>query len=135
MDVSGIKPAQLFHFLIDFKNVNVIFGYDLLVEPIKGTDGIRCSFSPLTDPPNRTWFREERDKGVIPVALSNDLTPLTIKSGDTISITMLPLVQGKRAEVTQYLRLTRVSDYCAEPASESAPVCSTERAAQSEHMP
>lgn len=121
---DGTKPAQTFHFLVEFKNVNASFGYDLLVQPVEGTDGIKCTFSPLTLPPGNKW---PHDEGIVPVALSADLTPLVIKSGDTISIAMLPLGQGKSAVVTQYIRLTLESDYCAD-ASESAPVC-TRRAA------
>src|SRR5215471_15469944 len=46
--VDGKKPAQIFHFYIEYGHLNVIFGYDLLVEPIDGTDKIKCTFSALT---------------------------------------------------------------------------------------
>jgi hypothetical protein len=78
----------------------------LLVEPVQGTDEIRCTFSALTDPdelPENAW---RRDKDVPVVALSADLTPVVIKSGDAIAFTMLPLGPGKVA-VVHYLRLTR----------------------------
>jgi hypothetical protein len=117
--VDGTKPAQTFHFLIEFINVNATFGYDLLVQPVEGTDGIKCTFSRLTVPPADKW---PYDEGIAPVALSADLTPLVIKSGDTISIAMLPLGQGKSSVVTQYIRLTLEPDYCAD-ASEPTPVC------------
>jgi hypothetical protein len=48
--VDGSKPAQIFHDYIQYNNLNVIFGYDLLAEPIEGTDKIKCTFSALTDP-------------------------------------------------------------------------------------
>jgi len=83
--------------------LNVIFGYDLLVEPVEGTDQIKCTFSALTDP-EIDWLR---DKDVPVVALPADLTPLVIKSGDVISFTTLPLGPGKIA-VVHYLRLTRI---------------------------
>jgi hypothetical protein len=98
-------PAHTFHFYIQYDHLNpvVVFGYDLLVEPVKGTDKIKCTFSSLTDPENRSAHRNE---DVAPVALSADLSPFVIKSGDAISITTLPLGQGKIASV-HYLRLTR----------------------------
>ena len=88
---------------ISSNHLNVTFGYDLLVEPVEGTDKIKCTFSALTDPSGYAW---SRNKGVVPVALPADLAPLVIKSGDAISITTLPLGQGKIASV-HYLRLTR----------------------------
>lgn len=80
----------------------MIFGYDLLTEPVEGTDKIKCTFSAFTDYP----VADHRNRDVTPVALPADLTPLMIKSGDAISITTLPLGQGKIAAV-HYLRLTR----------------------------
>jgi hypothetical protein len=100
--VDGSKPAQLFHFFIQYDQLNVIFGYDLLAQPVEGTDKIKCTFSAFTDYP----VADPRNKDVIPVALPADLTPLVIHSGDAISIATLPLGQGKIAAV-HYLRLTR----------------------------
>jgi hypothetical protein len=100
--VDGSNPAQTFHFYIQYEHLNVVFGYDLLAEPVEGTDKIKCSFTALTDP-ETAWHH---NKEVVPVALPADLTPLLIKSGDAISITTLPLGQGKIA-VVHYLRLTR----------------------------
>lgn len=98
-------PAHTFHFYIQYDHLNpvVVFGYDLLVEPVKGTDKIKCTFSTLTDPENRLTLR---NKHVAPVALSTDPSPFVIKSGDAISITTLPLGRGKITSV-HYLRLTR----------------------------
>jgi peroxiredoxin len=101
--IDGIKPAQTFHFYIQYNRLNVVFGYDLLAEPLEGTDKIKCSFSALTDPPDNA---RHHNKEIAPVALPADLTPLVIKSGDAISITTLPLGEGKIA-VIHYLRLTR----------------------------
>ena len=101
--VDGSKPAQIFHFYIQYDHLNVIFGYDLLAQPVEGTDEIKCTFSAFTD----YSVADQRNKDVAPVALPADLTPLVIKSGDTISITTLPLGQGKIA-VVHYLRLTRI---------------------------
>src|SRR5665213_687871 len=102
--VDRNNPAHTFHFYIqyDWMNPVVVFGYDLLVEPVKGTDKIKCTFSALTDPENRLPLRH---KDVAPVPLSADLSPIVIKSGDAISITTLPLGPGKIAHV-HYLRLT-----------------------------
>jgi len=100
--VDGSKPAQTFHFYIQYDRLNVTFGYDLLVEPVEGTEMIKCTFSSLTDP-EVGW---RRNKDVAPVSLPADLTPLVIKSGDAISITTLPLGPGKIASV-HYLQLTR----------------------------
>ncbi len=104
--VDRNNPARTFHFYIQYDGMNpvVVFGYDLLVEPVKGTDKIKCTFSALTDPENRLTLR---NKNVAPVALSGDLSPVVIKSGDAISITTLPLGPGKIASV-HYLRLTRI---------------------------
>jgi len=89
--VDGNKPGQIFHYIMQYTQLNVVFGYDLLVEPIEGTDKIKCTFSVLTDP-DTAW---RRNKDVSPVALPADLTSLVIKSGDAISITTLPLVRAE----------------------------------------
>ena len=104
--VDRNNPAHTFHFFIQYDHLNpvVVFGYDLLVEPVKGTDKIKCTFSALTDPENRLAHLK---KDVAPVPLSTDLSPVVIKSGEAISITTLPLGQGKIASV-HYLRLTRI---------------------------
>ena len=99
--VDGNRPAQLFHFYIQYDHLNVTFGYDLLAQPIEGTDKIKCTFSAFTDPPY-----SHRNKDIFPVNLPTDLTPLVIKSGDAISITTLPLGEGK-ISVVHYLRVTR----------------------------
>jgi hypothetical protein len=104
--VDRNNPVHTFHFYIQYDHMNpvVVFGYDLLVEPVKGTDRIKCTFSTLTDPENRLAGRK---KEVVPVALSADLSPVGIKSGDAISIMTLPLGEGKSASV-HYLRITRI---------------------------
>jgi len=99
-------PDHTFHFYIQYDHMNpvVVFGYDLLVEPVEGTDKIKCAFSALTDPENRLTLR---NKDIAPIALPADLTPVVIKSGDVLSIATLPLGPGKIAS-THYLRLTRI---------------------------
>jgi peroxiredoxin len=101
-DVDGNKPAQLFHFYIQYDNLNVTFAYDLLAQPVENTDKIQCTFSAFTDVP----ANHHRNKDIIPVALPADLNPLVIKSGDAISISTLPLGHEKIVAV-HYLRLTR----------------------------
>jgi hypothetical protein len=104
--VDRNRPSHVFHYLRQYNQLNVVFGYDLLVEPVQGTDEIRCTFSALTDPdelPESAWHR---NKGIPVVALPPDLTPVVIKSGDAISFTMLPLGHGKVA-VVHYIRFTR----------------------------
>jgi hypothetical protein len=96
------SPAHIYHYLLQYDQLNVAFGYDLLVEPIAGTDKIKCTFSALTDP-EIDWHR---NKDIPVVSLPDDLTPVVIKSGDVLSITTLPLGPGKIA-VVHYLRLTR----------------------------
>jgi hypothetical protein len=104
--VDRADPAHTFHFYIQYDQMNpvVVYGYDLLVEPIKGTDKIKCTFSALTDPENGL---PGRNKDIAPVALPADLPPVILKSGDAISIATLPLGPGKIAPV-HYLRLTRI---------------------------
>jgi hypothetical protein len=97
------KPSQTFRFYILYDHLNVAFGYDLLAEPIEGTDKIRCTFSAFSNPPDSISLLS---RGVVPAALPADLTPLVIKSGDVISIATLPLGRGRIA-VVHYLRLTR----------------------------
>jgi hypothetical protein len=109
--VDGTKPTQIFHFYIQYDNLDVTFGYDLLAEPVEGTERIKCTFRSLTDPPGYGW---PRNKAVDPVALSSDLTPLVINSGDTISIKLFPLGQDKVA-VIEYLQLTLVNADTASP--------------------
>lgn len=100
--VDGRKPAQIFHFYIQYNNLNVVFGYDLLAEPVEGSDQIRCTFSTLTDS-EVAW---RHDENIVPVVLPAGLVPFVIESGDAISITTLPLGEGRIA-VTHFLRLTR----------------------------
>ena len=100
--VDRNRPAHTFHYFLQYDQLNVVFGYDLRVEPVEGTDRIRCTFSALTDP-EIDWHRN-KDIPVVP--LPDDLTPVVIKSGDVLSITTLPLGQGK-IPVVHYLRLTR----------------------------
>ena len=104
--VDRNKPDHTFHYFLQYDQLNLVFGYDLRVEPVAGTDEIRCIFGALTDPvelPERAW---RRDKDIPVVALPPDLPPVVIKSGDAISFTTLPLGPGKIA-VVHYLRLTR----------------------------
>lgn len=103
-DVDGNKRAEVFHYYTQYDHMNpvVVFGYDLLVQPVGGTDQIRCTFSPLTN------FAEGglRNKEVAPVAFPANLTPVVIHSGDVLAIKTLPLGPGKIATV-HYLRLIR----------------------------
>lgn len=101
-DVDGNKPVQKFHFYIQHDGLHVVFGYDLLVQPIEGTDQIRCTFSALTDP-SWDWHR---DKEIAPVALPADLTAVVVHSGDVLAIRMLPLGPGRIADI-HYLRMIR----------------------------
>jgi hypothetical protein len=101
--VDRNKPAHTFHFYIQYDQLNVIFGYDLVVEPVEGIDKIKCIFSPLTDPESG-WHNK---KEISPVALPADLTPIVVNSGDAISFTTLPLGPDKIA-VIHYIRLTRI---------------------------
>ena len=105
-------PEHIFHYFRQYDELNAVFGYDLRVEPIQGTDQIRCAFTALSDPidepPNKfqSLGLGLRKKSVPVVALPGDLSPFVIKSGDAVSIATLPLGPGKIA-VVQYLRLTR----------------------------
>jgi hypothetical protein len=105
-------PEHTFHYFRQYDELNAVFGYDLRVEPIQGTDQIRCTFTALSDPidePPNEFQRLGlglRKKNISVVALPGDLSPFVIKSGDAISITTLPLGPSKIA-VVQYLRLTR----------------------------
>lgn len=104
--VDRNMPSHVFHYYRQYNQLNLVFGYDLHVEPVQGTDEIRCTFSTLTDPnelPEMAW---PRDKYIPVVALPGELTPLVIKSGDVIAITTLPLGEG-RISVVHYLRLAR----------------------------
>jgi hypothetical protein len=110
--VDRSTPEHLFHYFRQYDELNAVFGYDLRVEPIQGTDQIRCTFTTLTDPMDQPADKFQRvglglRKKYIPVvALPGDLSSFVIKSGDAISITTLPLSPGK-ITVVQYLRLTR----------------------------
>lgn len=103
-EVDGASPAQVFHYFFQYGGLGVTFGYNLLVQPVEGTDKIKCTFSPLTDPEHSWWHR---DKGIAPVALPAELTPLVIQSGQAIAISTYPAGEDKPA-VTHYLRLTRM---------------------------
>jgi peroxiredoxin len=104
--VDRNKPSHIFHFYIQYDPLNVIFGYDLRVESVQGTDEIKCTFSALTDPEELSEMAWPRNRGIPVVALSADLTPVVVKSGGVIAITTLPLGEG-RIPVSHYLRLTR----------------------------
>ena len=104
-------PEHIFHYFRQYDELNAVFGYDLRVEPIQGTDQIRCIFTALSDPIDEPPNKFERlglglrKKSIPVVVLPGNLSPFVIKSGDAISITTLPLGPGKIA-VVQYLRLT-----------------------------
>jgi hypothetical protein len=100
--VDGIKSSQTFHFYIQYNDLKAVFGYDLVVEPVEGTDTIRCSFNALTDPS----FAWHHNRELVPVAFPAGSSSVEIKSGNAISITTLPLGEGK-ITVVHYLRLTR----------------------------
>jgi hypothetical protein len=107
--VDRSTPEHIFHYFRQYDRLNAVFGYDLRVEPIQGTDQLRCTFTTLTDPidePANKWDLGLRKKDIPVVAFPDDLSPFVIKSGDAISITRLPLGPGKIA-VVQYLRLIR----------------------------
>ncbi len=103
--VDKNKAAHIFHYYTQYDQLSVIFGYDLRVEPVQGTDEIKCTFSALTDPDELSEMAWPRNMGFSVVALSADLTPIVIKSGGVIAITTLPLGEG-RVPVVHYLRLT-----------------------------
>ena len=50
--VDRNNPVHTFHFYIQYDHLNpvVVFGYDLLVEPVKGTDKIKCTSAPSPIP-------------------------------------------------------------------------------------
>lgn len=59
--VDRHKPAHIFHYYVQYDRLNLVFGYDLHVEPVRGTDEIRCTFSALTDPeelPEEEWRKK-----------------------------------------------------------------------------
>ena len=107
--VDRNKPVQIFHYYLQYDQLNVVFGYDLRVEAVKDTDEIKVAISALTDPDELANYPNAwpRDKSIPVVALPGNLSPLVIKSGGVISITTLPLGPGKIASV-HYLRLTRM---------------------------
>jgi hypothetical protein len=102
--VNEAKPAQVFRFYIQYNRLGVTFGYNLLAQPGEGTDKIKCTFSPLTDLPFSWW---NRDKSIVPVVLPADLSPLVIRSGQSIAISTYPVGEDKPA-VVHYIRLTRM---------------------------
>jgi hypothetical protein len=106
--VDRSTPEHLFHYFRHYLELNAVFGYDLRVEPIQGTDQIRCTFTTLTDPIDEPpdSILPLRRKDIPVVALPGHLSPFVINSGDAVSITTLPRGPGKIA-VVQYLRLTR----------------------------
>jgi hypothetical protein len=110
--VDSSTPEHIFHYFRQYDRLNAVFGYDLHVEPIPGTDQIRCTFTALSDPIDQPPDKFQRlglglrNKDIPVLALKGDVSPFVIKSGDAISITTLPLGPGKIA-VVQYLRLTR----------------------------
>jgi hypothetical protein len=66
-----------------YDRLNAVFGYDLRVEPIQGTDQLRCTFTTLTDPidePANKWDLGLRKKDIPVVAFPDDLSPFVIKS-------------------------------------------------------
>jgi len=43
-------PEHIFHYFRQYDELNAVFGYDLRLEPVQGTDQIRCTFTSLSDP-------------------------------------------------------------------------------------
>jgi hypothetical protein len=104
--VDGSKPAQVFRYYRQYDDLGETFGYDLLAQPVEGTDQIKCTFSQLTDPdPGGPWW--PRDKFIRPIALPADLTPIVVRSGQVIAIATYPAGKDKPA-VIHYVRLTRM---------------------------
>lgn len=110
--VDGKEPDEMFHFYTEHDGPHAVFGYDLFVQPVPGTDQIRCTFSTLTDPmvgpQSAGGFRGGwgRNKEIAPVALPADLSPVVVHSGDVLAVRMLPLGPGSIADI-HYLRLIR----------------------------
>jgi hypothetical protein len=100
MRVEGAPGSQILHWFVSFYRPRVTFGYDLFLEPVVGTNKIRCTFRTLTDPEN--W---SRDKSSQLVPLPEPLTPVEIEDGATLSISFLPEGDPKRVFVQQ-LRIT-----------------------------
>jgi hypothetical protein len=100
MRVDGAPGSQILHWFVSFYRPQVTFGYDLFLEPVVGTNKIRCTFRTLTDPEN--W---SRDKSSQLVQLPELLTPVEIEDGATLSISFLPEGDPKRVFVQQ-LRIT-----------------------------
>jgi hypothetical protein len=96
VELDKPAPAQVFHFYIQYDHLGVTFGYNLLAQPVDGTDQIKCTFSPLTDVPERWW---PRDKSIAPVALPADPTPLVIRSAQEIAISTYPTGKDKPAVI------------------------------------
>jgi peroxiredoxin len=115
--VDRNKPAHIFHYYLQYDQLNIVFGYDLRVEAVKDTDEIKVTFGTLTDPDELAEFPNAwpRDKGLTVVPLPGDLSPFMIRSGGVIAITTLPLGEG-RIRVDHYLRLTR-TDLTPDPES------------------
>jgi hypothetical protein len=124
--VDRNKHPPVFHYFTQNVRLNAVFGYDLLVEPVPGTDQIRCTFSALTDPaelPETSW---RRDQNIPVVPLPGSLAPIILQSGQAIAITILPLAEPSIA-VTHYLRLTR-TDLTPDPAQPQDPDTSADSA-------
>ncbi len=106
--VDRNKPDHVLHYYVQHDSLKVVYAFDLKVEPVQGTDEIRCTFSTFTDPdelPERAW---RRDKSFPIVPLPGDLVPIVIKSGEAVAITTLPLGKG-HAPTVHYIRLTRTN--------------------------
>jgi hypothetical protein len=109
--VDGETPKQVLHFVHQYGELRIAFGFNLLVEPLPGTDKIRCTFSTLTDP-DLPWWRRDRD--ISPDPLPGGLGSVLVNSGDVLSLTTFPL-SGDKLALVHYIRFT-----LADPGTSSA---------------
>ena len=86
MRVDGPKGQEVIHLFLDETRSSVSFAYDLLVEPIAGTQQVRCTFKPQS----AEAFPPGAHQSFPQAPLSGLLDPLIVNDGDTIAISMIP---------------------------------------------
>ncbi|WP_263366328.1 hypothetical protein [Edaphobacter bradus] len=98
MHVDGSNGQEIIHLIIEETKNNIAFAYDLLVQPIEGSQQVRCTFKPQAP----DTFPQSMKFPHMPI--SDSLEPVVIDNGGTIAISMIP-DPDKKQKLVQYLQM------------------------------
>jgi hypothetical protein len=101
MKVDGPNGHQIIHRWIEDLHSHVYFGYDLILEPVPGTQQVTCTFKPLTVSPQSS---AALDPTLPSPPIPEGLDPLLLQDGETFNISMLPEAEH-RYKLVEYVQV------------------------------